>query len=120
VPYTPPAGNAVNFNFSGAYTAPAAGSVVFNFGASPTPPSTLALPSGAAQARNWEEGWAPLPPRRIGYVPGAAVVLVPWARPTMPAALFDEPEWNPPLRRRFAPAIVASSYTARVMLFVST
>ena len=36
----------------------------------------------------------------------------------MPAAIFDDAEWVPPLRRRFAP--IVSAYTARTILFVIT
>jgi hypothetical protein len=40
VPYSPPAGNAANFNFSGGGYSPPLGSAAnFPFGATPTPPS---------------------------------------------------------------------------------
>lgn len=41
MPYTPPAGNAVNFNFGGPYSSPPATAVVFNFGTSPASPQSF-------------------------------------------------------------------------------
>lgn len=69
MPYTPPAGNAVDFDFTDIhYVRPPAHSIIFNFGAIPGPPFIDdQLPTA----------------RRI--------------------QLFEEPEWQKPFTRKFAP-----------------
>lgn len=117
MPYTPPAGNAVNFNFAGPYSAPGGNHVIFNFGGTPPPPA-LALPTGLRLALNGDDGWMPSPPRRFAAPAQASSMLLPWMRPRNPDSLFADEEWSSMQRRRFAPIPVLSNYTARAIVFV--
>jgi hypothetical protein len=67
VAYTPPVGNAVNFNFTDIpYVVPPARSIIFNFGAIPGPPFVdVQLPTGLRQHFTVEEEWFPEARRRF-------------------------------------------------------
>src|SRR6478736_1552556 len=61
MPYTPPAGNSVNYNFTDIpYVRPPAHSILFNFGAVPGPPFVdIQLPTGLRQHFITEDEWQP-------------------------------------------------------------
>jgi hypothetical protein len=108
VPYTPPAGNAVTFNFSGTYVVPPGNAVIFNFGGgSPAPPQAQS-PTGIRQARLHEEDWFFSRQSRFAPIPDAFIALrhrglarmpllepEPWIRPRRLEIRFQ-----PPARRR--------------------
>jgi hypothetical protein len=61
MPYTPPSGHTVNFNFTDTpYVRPAGHSILFNFGAVPGPPFVdTQLPTGLRQHFVADEDWYP-------------------------------------------------------------
>lgn len=86
MPYTPPAYNAVTFNFvsAPAYVPPAYNVVIFNFGATtPPPPPSQALPRGifVLLREQEDEPWAAR--RRFSPPSGAPVVVPSFRRPGM-------------------------------------
>lgn len=99
MPYTPPAGNAVNFNFSGVYSPPAGGSVTFNFGAVPLPP-VAQLPTGKAQTLR-EEDWFFLGQRRVSNIIATASGPVPLKMQSPFTNPREDDDWTPPSPRRF-------------------
>lgn len=77
MPYTPPLGNAADFNFTTTYIGvggrPPGNSIIFNFGGVIGPISTdINLPTGMRLARIEEDEWYGPPPRRFS-VPAASV-----------------------------------------------
>jgi hypothetical protein len=98
MPYAPPAGNAVNFNFVGGYTAPGGNAVKFAFGSVPAP--SFANGKASFKTAGDRDDDDPLARRRLTSSPGnvAPVVATPTFR-RLP--LLDPPDddWRPPQRR---------------------
>jgi hypothetical protein len=98
MPYTPPAGNAVNFNFTGAYSPPTGNNVIFNFGGGGPPPPGSQLPTGHAIAfieepMPWQYF---MPQRRFAPVP---VPIVAFPHRGLTRFRLDEEEpWIMPRR----------------------
>jgi hypothetical protein len=117
--YSPPSGNAANFNFTTATYAPPTGSAVpFPFGAGPTPPGGSGLPWRRYQHLFSERPWFPTLARRYAPVVSAAAVVPSFARSQRPWLFRDE--WHPSvaLGRRFAPSPTVA--VVRPVLFVIT
>lgn len=103
MPYTPPAGNAVLFNFSGTYTVPAGNAVVFNFGGGGPPPPQNQLPTGLRQARIAEDDWMFISRRR--FAPPIAAAPIALKRRSPLSFMLSDEEWIAPrpLQIRFQP-----------------
>lgn len=113
MPYAPPSGNAVNFNFTDIpYIRPPGASIIFNFGGVPGPPFVDAqLPTGLRQHFTVEEDWFPEARRR--FAPVSDIIANPMR------ALFGlrstEDEWFPSVRRSFAPVYPSSDVIGKPM-----
>jgi len=102
MPYTPPAGNAVIFDFSGSYTVPPGNAVIFNFGGGGPPPPQAQLPTGLRLARIYEDDWFFSRQTRFAPIPG----VVPFQHRGLARFPLSEPEpWIAPRRQeiRFQP-----------------
>lgn len=117
MPYSPPSGNAADFNFtSSTYSPPTGNAVPFPFGGSPPPP-VAGLPARRNQLLFGQRPWFPTLARRYAPV-SAAAAAPPFVRPQRPW-LFVE-QWYPSvaLERRFAPPSRVA--VVRPVLFVIT
>lgn len=97
--YTPPTGNAVNFDFTDIpYSPPNAHSILFNFGAIPGPPfTTAALPTGLRQHFSADEDWYPQF-RRLG-TPVVSDIIAKPMRALFSLDVGDVDYWMMPRRR---------------------
>jgi hypothetical protein len=121
MPYTPPTGNAVNFNFTGSYSAPAGNAVIFNFGGSipPPPPGTLQKPTGLRQAYLHEDDWYFIATRRFAPVTTAAPAPIGLRHSGLDRFRFEEPEsWL--ARRQEIRFVPPFARTRRAVLFTVT
>lgn len=101
MPYTPPSGNAVNFNFTGTlYTVPPGASIIFNFGGTPGPPFVdPQLPTGRKQIRVIEDDWFPYPQLRRPCAPVADAIISKPMRALRMELYEDSFAYERPLRR---------------------
>lgn len=115
MPYVPPAGAAVIFNFSGVYVPPAGAAVVLDFvfgtggggtGDDALPAATRRLPQQLLQ----EEEWFPQLRRRYAPADGYGGELQPPRKRMPPGWLAFEEEPQLPWRRRRTFADAASLY----------
>lgn len=105
MPYTPPAGNAVGFNFTGSYSPPGAAAVHFDFGAVPPPPPTAkSTHLLIAQATEEEEIYYGVRRRTAPLIVLTAI----YPPPSRPSWTWDEDPWTPPSRPAM-PIIVAAA-----------
>jgi len=117
MPYTPPTGNAVTFNFTGSYTVPPGNAVVFNFGGGGPPPPTAQLPTGLRALQLFEEDWFFLKRNRFAPIPGP---VIPFARGRGDTTLLMryQEDYIPPPRRTIY--FVPTTRRRRVVLFTVT
>lgn len=103
MPYTPPSGHSVVFNFTaGPYAPPGGHSVVFNFGALPTPPAGSGTGAAVVAHTQQEEDFLYYGVRRpAGLATPPAPVPATMRRPVDLWAFEEAPWINAP--RRFAP-----------------
>lgn len=123
--YTPPLGNAVDYNFLTSYVGtggrPPGNSIIFNFGGVIGPISTdINLPTGMRLARIEEDEWYGPPPRRF-TPPVSGPGVLPYGR-VFSTALYqqvrDDPE--PFMFRRNPIVFIPTPLKKRAVLFVVT
>jgi hypothetical protein len=122
LPYTPPTGNAITFNFFGSYLPPFGSYVPFQFGIippppPPPPPGASQLPTGMRAAHLYDDEWFMLPRRRFAPPIVAALGPISLRHDGLNRFRLDEPEpWIMPRRTRFA----APRLKRRAVLFTVT
>jgi hypothetical protein len=119
MPYTPPAGNAVNFNFTTTgYGPPPANSIIFNFGGGTGPPFTSPqLPTGLRLAQMPTEDWQ-WTPRRV-FAPPSGLAVLPYVPPRLSGLALAQQGVEPwmPRRRNLVYVPSPSVTTRRPWLF---
>lgn len=105
MPYAPPSGISVTFNFLGAYSPPSGVSVVIDFALLPDPGGGSGheqLPGVRALLKDYiyrEEAWHPSPRRFFAVQDSiAGSINAPFTRPAMWTKYHEEP-WFPPRRK---------------------
>jgi hypothetical protein len=111
MPYTPPVGSSVGFNFSGAYTPPGGTAADFNFGAGGGGgggggSAAGTAPTGLRLLLTEQDEWRWTRRQAFAPVTGTPANIVPYRRRQFMLADTDEQLWTPPHRAiRFVPIV---------------